>query len=98
VVTLPGTSRINPYVLAGSGALIFDPTGNPGQSVTGALRDAKAAFVYGGGADFPIMKHLALRAEYRGYVYNRPDFQLAALNSHVTAHTAQPSAGLVYRF
>ena len=98
VVTLPGTSRINPYVLAGSGALIFDPTGNPGQSVAGALRDAKAAFVYGGGADFPIMKHLALRAEYRGYVYNRPDFQLAALDSHVTAHTAQPSAGIVFRF
>lgn len=35
VVTLPGSYRVNPYVLAGGGALVFDPTGNPGQSVAG---------------------------------------------------------------
>ena len=98
VVTLPGSSRFNPYVLAGAGTLVFNPTGNGGQSVPGALRQAKAAFVYGGGVDFTLVRHVALRAEYRGFVYNRPDFQLAALNSNVTAHTAQPSAGLVFRF
>jgi opacity protein-like surface antigen len=98
VVTLPGSYRVNPYVLAGAGALVFDPTGNAGQSVPGALRQAKAAFVYGGGVDFTLVKHVALRAEYRGFVYNRPDFQLATLNSNVTAHTAEPSAGLVFRF
>jgi len=37
VVTLPRISRINPYVLAGAGALVFDPTNNAGQSVPGAL-------------------------------------------------------------
>lgn len=98
VVTVPGSYRFNPYVLAGAGALVFDPTGNAGQSVAGALQQAKPAFVYGGGVDFSLVKHVALRAEYRGYVYNRPDFQLAGLDSHVTAHTAQPSAGLVFRF
>jgi outer membrane immunogenic protein len=98
VVTIPWSERFNPYVLAGSGALVFDPTNNAGQSVPGALRQAKAAFVYGGGVDFPLVRHVALRAEYRGYVYNRPDFQLAGLDSHVTAHTAVPSAGLVFRF
>ena len=98
VVTLPVTYRLNPYVLAGGGALVFDPTGNAGQSVPGALRQAKGAFVYGGGVDFTVVRHVALRAEYRGFVYNRPDFQLAALDSNVTAHTAQPSAGLVFRF
>lgn len=98
VVTMPLSGRISPYVLAGAGALVFDPTNNAGQSVPGALRQAKAAFVYGGGVDFALVKHVALRAEYRGFVYNRPDFQLAALDSNVTAHTAQPSAGLVFRF
>jgi opacity protein-like surface antigen len=98
VVTLPGSSRINPYVLAGAGALVFDPTNNAGQSVAGALTQAKAAFVYGGGVDFTLAKHVALRAEDRGFVYNRPDFQLASLNSNVTTHTAQPSAGIVFRF
>jgi opacity protein-like surface antigen len=98
VVTLPGSNRINPYVLAGAGALVFDPTNNAGQFVAGALTQAKPAFVYGGGVDFTLVKHVALRAEYRGYVYNRPDFQLASLNSNVTTHTAEPSAGLVFRF
>lgn len=98
VVTLASNRRVNPYVLAGGGALVFDPTGNAGQSVAGALRQAKAAFVYGGGADFKIVNHLALRAEYRGFVFNRPDFGLASLPTGVLAHTAQPSAGLVFKF
>jgi opacity protein-like surface antigen len=99
VVALPRqVFKLNPYVLAGAGALVFDPTGNAGQSVPGVARQAKPAFVYGGGVDFPVTKRVALRAEYRGFVYNRPDFGLAALNSNVTAHTAQPSAGLVFRF
>jgi opacity protein-like surface antigen len=99
VVNLPRrVFRLNPYLLAGAGALIFDPTSNAGQSAPGALSQTKAAFVYGGGADFAVSKHVALRAEYRGFVYTRPDFGLAALNSNVTTHTAQPSAGLVFRF
>ena len=98
VVTLPNAKRIYPYVLAGGGALIFDPTGNAGQSVSGALWQAKAAFVYGGGVDFAVAKHVAIRAEYRGFVYDRPDFGVASLPLNVIAHTAQPSAGFVFRF
>lgn len=98
VVTLPAIHRVNPYALVGAGALVFDPTNNPGQSVPGALRQAKATLVYGGGLDFTVVRHVAVRAEYRGFVYNRPDFELAALNSQTTTHTAQPSAGVVFRF
>ena len=32
VVKLPGFARLQPYALAGGGALIFDPTGNAGGS------------------------------------------------------------------
>lgn len=98
VVTLPSNRRVNPYVLAGAGALVFDPTGNAGQSVPGAIRQAKAAFVYGGGADFKVVDHFALRAEYRGLVYDRADFELASLPTGILAHTAQPSAGFVFKF
>lgn len=99
VVTPPvSVARLRPYVLAGSGALVFDPTGNAGGIVVGARRQAKAAFVYGGGADYEVTRHLSLRAEYRGLVYKRPDFELSNLNSDVVAHTAQPSAGIVIRF
>ncbi|MGH9844558.1 MAG: outer membrane protein [Blastocatellia bacterium] len=89
---------LSPYALAGAGALTFDPTGRPGGVVTGADGQTKAAFVYGGGADINLTRRFALRAEYRGLVYKRPDFGLPLLNSDATTHTAQPSAGFVIRF
>jgi len=67
VVTLPRKHRVNPYAVAGAGALVFNPTNNPRQSVPGALLQGKAAFVYGGGVDFTVVRHVAIRAEYRGF-------------------------------
>lgn len=99
VVNIPWrVAALKPYALAGAGALVFDPTGNAGGFVAGAERQTKATFVYGGGIDYKIIPHVSLRAEYRGFVYQRPDFGLGLLNSDATAHTAQPSAGIVFRF
>jgi outer membrane immunogenic protein len=98
VVKLPGFLRLQPYALAGGGALMFDPTGNAGGSFAGATWEPKGAFVYGAGADYAFTKHLSLRAEYRGFVYKAPDFNVASLNTNAWTHTAQPSAGIVFRF
>lgn len=97
-VPAPARFRISPYVLAEGGALVFDPTNNTFGSVVGAQRQATGVFAYGGGADFPLMKHVALRAEYRGLVYNAPDFGISSLNTDKITHTIQPSAGLVFHF
>lgn len=98
VVKLPSFFRLQPYALAGGGALMFDPTGNAGGSVTGASWQARGAFVYGAGADYALTKHFSVRAEYRGFVYKAPDFNQASLNTNAWTHTAQPSAGIVFRF
>lgn len=100
VVSLPAPARfrVSPYVLAEGGALVFDPTGNSFGTIAGAERQAVGAFVYGGGADFPVVRHVSLRAEYRGLVYHAPDFGLSGLNTDKITHTAQPSAGIVFRF
>ncbi len=99
VVKLPlRTRRISTYALAGGGGLIFDPTGNSGRSVPGVGTQGKGAFLYGGGADYAFTRHLSLRAEYRGFVYQNPDFGLAALHTDSWTHTAQPSAGIVLHF
>jgi opacity protein-like surface antigen len=90
--------RMRPYVLAGAGALVFDPTGNSEAFVSGAQRQARAAFVYGGGVDYRLVRHVALRVEYRGFVYDRPDFGIAGLSSNITTNSAEPSAGLVFHF
>jgi opacity protein-like surface antigen len=52
--------RWSTFVLAGAGALIFDPS-----NLAGANMQTRAALVYGGGADFNLTNHLFVRAEYR---------------------------------
>jgi opacity protein-like surface antigen len=99
VVNIPVyVHRMRPYVLAGTGALVFSPTNAAGGFVSGAQRQARPAFVYGGGVDYKLVQHVAVRLEYRGFVYDRPDFGIAALSSNVTTNTAEPSAGIVLHF
>ncbi len=100
VVNLPSraSSRLNPYFLAGGGALVFEPNGNIINSVSGAQTQAKGVFVYGVGVNYAIRKRLSLRAEYRGLVYGTPDFGFSAFRTNSITHTAQPSIGLAFRF
>jgi outer membrane immunogenic protein len=88
--------RLRPFALAGAGALIFNPTDQT--TIQGAARQAKAAFVYGGGADINIVHNFGVRAEYRGFVFKAPDFTLSGLNLDKVTHIAQPSAGFFVRF
>ena len=88
-------SRVRPYALAGAGALVFDPTDNPGNGID---RQTKAAFVYGGGFNFDVARNFGVRAEYRGLVYKTPDFTVNALNLDKVTHLAQPSVGFFFRF
>ena len=86
--------RWSPFVLAGAAALIFDP-----RNAAGASTQTRAAFVYGGGADFNLSDHLFVRGQYRGFVYNSPTYDLGSLNGldRVT-HRAEPSIGFGWRF
>jgi len=86
--------KITPFVEAGVGALVFDP-----RDLAGATAQTRAAFVYGGGADFNVTRHVFVRAEYRGFVYNSPTFELLSLvDNDRTTHRAEPSVGFGYRF
>ena len=85
--------RLTPFALAGVGGLVFDPKDAPGLD-----KQARAAFVYGGGADFNITRRVFFRAQYRGFVYNSPTFDIPGLNGldRIT-HRAEPSAGIGFR-
>jgi len=86
--------RVTPFALAGVGGLIFDP-----KDFTGASTQTRAAFVYGGGADFNATKHVFVRAEYRGFIYNSPTYDIPGLNgADRITHRAEPSVGFGYRF
>lgn len=100
VLNLPSHrhSRINPYLLAGGGALRFAPTNDQFNTLSGAQGQTRGAFVYGAGMNYAIYKGLALRAEYRGLVYSTPDFGFGALATNAVTHTAVPTVGLSFRF
>jgi opacity protein-like surface antigen len=85
---------ITPFALAGVGALVFDP-----KDFAGASTQTRAAFVYGAGVDIKLSRHVFARAEYRGFVYNSPTYDLGALaDVDRTTHRATPSIGFGYRF
>jgi len=86
--------KVTPFALAGVGALVFNP-----KDLAGASTQTRASFVYGAGADLNLTHHLFMRAEYRGFVYNSPTYDLVAL-SHLgrITHRAEPSVGFGYRF
>jgi outer membrane immunogenic protein len=88
--------RFAPFALAGVGGLIFDPRNT---SLTGATTQTRAAFIYGGGADFNLTSRIFVRAQYRGFVLNSPTWDLPGLNGQDrTTHLAEPSIGFGYRF
>lgn len=89
-------TKVRPYALAGTGALVFDPTDK--LVVAGAGRQTKATFLYGGGVNFDVARNFGVRAEYRGLVYKVPDFNLDTLNLDKVTHLAQPSVGFYFRF
>lgn len=97
VFSLSRSGRLDPFILGGGGALIFSPVGNL-FSIPGTDTQAKGTFLYGAGVDYHLMRGLGLRLQYRGLVYKAPDFGLSALSTDSWTHTAEPSAGLVFRF
>src|SRR5258708_8391409 len=47
VVKLPSFARLQPYALAGGGALVFDPPGHAGGNFRGAPTYTRETFLYG---------------------------------------------------
>jgi opacity protein-like surface antigen len=85
--------RWSPFVLGGAGALVFDPANST------VARQARAALVYGGGADINLTDRFFIRGEYRGLVYNSPTYDLAQLcGFDRVTHRAETSAGFGWRF
>jgi opacity protein-like surface antigen len=86
--------KVTPFALAGVSALVFDP-----KDFVAANRQTRAGFLYGAGADFNLTRHIFVRAEYRGLVYNSPTYDLPAFAGlDRVSHRAEPSIGFGYTF
>jgi opacity protein-like surface antigen len=92
---------LQPFALAGVGLLIFSPTDSAIKAADPSIsRQIKPAFLYGAGLDFRVTNQVAVRAQYRGFIYGAPDFYGEALAVHTGAamQMVEPSIGVVYRF
>jgi len=110
--------KFEPFVFVGAGALSFNPQStwlvlpdfaigvpNRVQINLNAAKQTNLAYLYGGGLDYRLPWRFALRLQYRGLVYNAPDFKVNALSGSAVnfstgskGHMAEPSIGLVFRF
>jgi len=59
---------------------------------------AKGMFVYGGGADVPVLSRVSFRIEVRGLAYKTPDFGATAFQTNAFTFIYEPSLGVAYRF
>jgi opacity protein-like surface antigen len=93
--------KIEPFVLAGGGALRFYPSNqfiNGNASFFGAAQQTSMAFLYGGGVDYRLWKRIGLRLQYRGLVYKEPTFHVTQFFTGAKGHMAEPSIGIVFNF
>lgn len=93
--------KMEPFLLAGGGALRFYPSNqyiNGNASFFGAAQQTSMAFLYGGGLDYRVWKRLSLRLQYRGLIYKEPNFHVTQFFSGVKGHMAEPSIGIVFNF
>jgi opacity protein-like surface antigen len=70
----------------------------PGPSVPEVSAAVRAAYVFGGGVDIPMVSHLGLRLQYRANLYKAPNpYPLyPATGNYITS--SEPMGGLYYRF
>jgi len=92
---------VQPFGLVGAGFLSFSPTDSAIKAADPLIsRQIKPAFLYGAGLDFRATKNLAVRAQYRGFIYQAPDFfgEKFALHTGAAIRMGEGAVGLVYRF
>jgi len=94
VINIPNplTKKLQSFVLVGGGAMIFHP------SESSFDYQVRNAIVFGGGVDFPVTRHFAIRAQAKTFLYKAPDFQNADLKVDKFTQAIVPSAGLVFKF
>src|ERR1700758_3024069 len=98
VANLGHPKKFTPYMLVGGGMLVFLPSQNQLNYVSGAQTQGKGAFLYGVGINYPLLRNFFFRAEYRGLLYGPPTFGFGGLSTNSITHSAEPSIGLSYRF
>jgi hypothetical protein len=95
--------RMEPFVFGGIGALVFAPRDtliNTVSTAAGAVRQTRPAGLFGAAIDYRLyfFHRFFFRLEYRGLLYQPPDFKVPNIYTGGTGFIEQATAGLVFRF
>ncbi len=90
------TKSVLLFALAGAGVQITAPSSSPSGSQTAT--SSTPSYIYGFGADWQMLRHLGLRAQYRGDIHKAPQINLPFSTPNSFIHTAEPMVGVYYRF
>ncbi|MGD0514898.1 MAG: outer membrane beta-barrel protein [Terriglobales bacterium] len=110
--------KFQTFVLAGAGALRFAPKTTwlilpdflldvPNRVLTplNTTNETGVTYIFGAGVDYQLPWRFALRLQYRGLVYNAPDFNVTAVSGSsvslatgTKAFMSEPSVGIVFKF
>ena len=93
--------KLNPFVEAGPGAMIFLPIVNSGTTVLGAKQQIGVGGMYGAGFAYEISPSFDIRAEYRGFVTKVPNFGDPGgykFDTNKWYNIFTPAVGVAYHF
>jgi opacity protein-like surface antigen len=86
--------NLRPFVVGGLGFFMTFP----GPTPFGNNTSVRPTYVYGGGVDWNFGARLGLRLQYRGNYYKAPNVSAIYPPTGVFTQTAEPMAGVYYRF
>jgi hypothetical protein len=89
--------RVRPFLLAGAGIVQYNPIAS-GSAILGATSQNKPTLLFGGGADYTLSEHFAVRLQFRELVHPAASFGLEPFRTNTWVHIAEPTIGFTYRF
>jgi opacity protein-like surface antigen len=93
--------KFEPFLMAGAGSLSFNPGDtfiDTFQVPIASVKQDELMYLYGGGVDYRVRPHIAVRLQYRGLVYKEPNFKNPTLFTGALGQMAEPTIGIVFRF
>lgn len=86
--------NLRPFAVGGLGVYLAVP----GPTPFGNNTSIRGAYVYGGGADYSIGRHLGLRGQFRGNLFKAPNTSQIYPATGKFTQVLEPMGGVFYRF
>ena len=90
--------KLNPFLEAGGGALIFLPILNSGTTTLDTKQQTQMGLLYGGGIAYEISPSFDIRAEFRGLITKVPTFGDGQFTTNKWYNIYDPVIGVAYHF